>query len=190
MIPVKVENLSISNVGFVVFLKSEQSEKTIPIFIGGPEAQAIALRLNDVNPPRPMTHDLMKNIMDIFEARLERVIVHSLKEGTFFARLVVGFEGQTTEIDARPSDAIALALRYHAPILVTEEIMQEAGVVLDPEGKPMPATEGKEAAPDEPAEEKDRVTQLREQLDSAVKAERYEDAAKLRDEIRKATSAN
>lgn len=183
MIPVTVGNLSISNVGFVVFLKSEQTEKTVPIFIGGPEAQAIALRLNDINPPRPMTHDLMKNIMDVFEARLERIIVHSLNEGTFYARLIVSFEGQTTEIDSRPSDAIALALRYHAPIFVSDEVMNEAGVIIDEETDQL-QTEV------EPEEEKTEIDRLREKLDQAVQDERYEDAARLRDKIRKSTASN
>ncbi|MFO7821572.1 MAG: bifunctional nuclease family protein [Lentisphaeria bacterium] len=185
MIPVNVGNLSISNVGFVVFLKSEQSEKTIPIFIGGPEAQAIALKLNGVSTPRPMTHDLIKNIFDVFEARLERVIIYALREGTFLAQLIANYEGQTTQIDARPSDAIALALRFNAPIFVSEEVMEEAGVRLDEQE--LKGGNGKEG---EEEEEKDELQLLQEELDKAISEERYEDAANLRDKIRKTTTSN
>ena len=80
----------------------------------------IAIELNDVKPPRPLTHDLMKNLLDALEARLERIVVHTLQEGTFFARLILTFEGQEIEVDSRPSDGIALALRYEAPIFVED----------------------------------------------------------------------
>ena len=188
MIPVQVGNISVSNVGFVVFLKNPDNEKTVPIFIGGPEAQAIALKLNKVEPPRPMTHDLMKNIMDAFEGRLEKVVVHSLNEGTFYAQLLVDFEGQQMEIDARPSDAIALSLRYNAPIFVTEEVMEEAGVYLGEENE---ATEESQKEKQQgPPSEKDKLNKLKGELEKAIQEERYEDAAQLRDQIRNATSTN
>jgi len=191
MIPVQVGNLSVSNVGFVVFLKNPDNEKTVPIFIGGPEAQAIALKLNNVDPPRPMTHDLMKNIMDAVEGRLEKVIVHSLNEGTFYARLVVDFEGQQMEIDARPSDAIALSLRYGAPIFVSEEVMEEAGVYIKEEEQDGDETTKHSTQEHEKAEkEESKVDTLKAQLKKAIQEERYEDAAQLRDQIRNATSSN
>jgi hypothetical protein len=181
MIPVTVTNVSISNVGFVVFLKSDKDDRRLPIFIGVPEAQAIAIELNDVTPPRPMTHDLMKNVLDILEARLERVVIHSLEKGTFHGKLVLACEGQLTDVDSRPSDAIALALRYKAPILVAEAVMDEAGVLLDEEN---------EEPEEEPAPVEDHVTKLKSDLERAIEEERYEDAAQLRDEIRKATRSN
>jgi len=188
MIPVGVSNLSISNVGFVVFLKGGSDERTLPIFIGAQEAQAIAIELNSVTPPRPLTHDLMKNILDVFEARLERIVVHKLEEGTFYGKLALSFEGQNTEVDARPSDAIALALRCKAPIFVADDVMNSAGFVLEEkiaEAKPE-AGEADAAG----AESGDRLSQLRRQLAQAVADERYEDAARLRDEIRQSTQSN
>jgi len=189
MIPVQVGNISVSNVGFVVFLKDPESEKTVPIFIGGPEAQAIAIKLNKVEPPRPMTHDLMRNIMDAFEGRLERVVVHSLQEGTFYAQLLIDFEGRQTEIDARPSDAIALSLRYHAPIFVTEEVMEEAGVYIGEENEE-PSKEPQAKEQQGPSTEEDKLNKLKGDLEKAIQEERYEDAAQLRDQIRNASSTN
>ena len=126
MIPVTVASLSISNVGFVVLLKSQKDARTLPIYIGPPEAQAILFRLNKVQLPRPITHDLFKNVLDILEARLESVAIHDLKEGTFYGRLVLTFEGQKLEVDSRPSDAIALALRMSSPIYVEDEVVKKA----------------------------------------------------------------
>lgn len=190
MTPVQVYNLSVSNVGYVVLLRNPDSKKTVPIFIGGPEAQAIALKLNNVEPPRPMTHDLMKNIMDAFEGRLERVEVSALTEGTFYGQLIIDFESQEIEIDARPSDAIALALRYGAPIFVADEVMEEAGVLLEEGDQESGEDESDEGKSSGESEEHDRLKRLKERLNKAIEEERYEDAAKLRDEIRNATSSN
>ena len=131
MIPTKVEQLFLSNMGFVVLLKGADDERSLPIFIGTAEAQAIALRINNVNVPRPLTHDLLKNVLDYLECRLLRIEVCDLKEGTFYARLILGRDGMEMPIDSRPSDAIALALRFEAPILVEPRVMQEAGRVFD-----------------------------------------------------------
>ena len=182
MIHCTVTNVSISNVGFVVFLSAEKHNKSLPIFVGVPEAQAIAIELNGVQPPRPMTHDLMKNMLDVLEARLERVEVHRLENATFYGRLVLMFEGHELQVDARPSDAIALALRHKAPILVAEAVFEEAGVAL--EGK-----DDEEDAP-EAVPEQDPIQVLRNQLEHAIRAERYEDAARLRDELRHAERSN
>ncbi|MCF7854324.1 MAG: bifunctional nuclease family protein [Candidatus Pacebacteria bacterium] len=183
MIPVKVTNLSISNVGFVVFLKSNDDERTLPIFIGAQEAQAIALMLNGVKPPRPLTHDLMKNMLDILEARLERVVINDLQDGTFYGTLIVAFESNTLTVDSRPSDGIALALRYNAPVFVAPNVMDEAGVVLEEQ------THGEDEPPEEPPVE-DYLTELKTRLEKAIQEERYEEAARLRDEIRDATQSN
>lgn len=182
MIPVKVSNLSISNMGFVVMLQSQQDERTLPIFIGVPEAQAIALQLNDVKPPRPMTHDLLRNILDVLEGRLDHVEVHDMRESTFYGKLVLVFEGQKLDVDSRPSDAIALALRLNAPIFVAAKVMDEAGIVVDEEEEEEKASE--EEVVEDPNEK------LQKQLDKAVREERYEDAAHLRDELKKRTSSN
>ncbi len=184
MIPVKVDSLSMSNAGFVVLLQSQQDERTLPIFIGLTEAQAIHFHLNGVPLPRPMTHDLLKNTLDILEARLEKIEVCDLKDGTFYGRLVIVFEGQTLMVDSRPSDAIALALRCNAPIFVAEKVMDEGGVILG--GK----HESKDSPKPEPDKEEDAVGKLRSELKQAVKDERYEDAARIRDRIRGAENSN
>lgn len=182
MVPVRVANLSLSNVGFVVLLRSEEDDRTLPIYIGPPEAQSILFRLNNVNLPRPITHDLLKSVLDALEARLERVDIHDLKDNTFYGKLILSFEGQTLEVDSRPSDAIALALRCHAPIFVAEAVMDEGAVVMEED------RHGEEEK--EPAEPENPVTVLKAKLQKAIEEERYEDAATLRDEISKATSTN
>ena len=187
MISVTVATLSISNVGFVVLLKSvgQDTPRTLPIFIGMPEAQAIALQLNEMTPPRPMTHDLLKNVLDVLEARLERVVVDRIEDGTFYAKLVLNFEGQELEVDSRPSDAIALALRCKAPMFVAEAVFEEAGVDLDDRG----AAEKTDAEPAAKAgDPKTHLAELQGDLEKAVREERYEDAGRLRDEIRRASA--
>jgi len=183
MIPVTVANLFISKVGFVVLLKSEKDDRTLPIFIGQAEAHAILFRLNNVPFPRPITHDLLKNVLDVLEARLEKVTIGDMKEGTYYATLFLAFGGQTLEVDSRPSDAIALALRCSAPVFVAEEVMDQGAVVLA-EGEP----EDAEAEPEE--KKPDVLHELREQLERAIKEERYEDAATLRDKLKQASQAN
>lgn len=180
MIPVTVRSISISNVGFVVFLAEETDDnRALPIFIGVAEAQAIALHLNNVHPPRPMTHDLMTSILDLFNAELERVLIHSLQDGTFFAQLVLNCESVIKEVDARPSDAIALALRTGSSIYVDDKVMAEAAIDIGE------AEQDKDAAAD-PAEDMpvDPLSELKSKLDAAIREERYEDAAMIRDEIK------
>jgi bifunctional DNase/RNase len=180
MTQVKVANLTICNVGFVVMLKSLSDERTLPIFIGVPEAQAIALQMNKVQPPRPMTHDLMKAVLDAVEGRLERIEVADLRDGTYYGKLVVAFEGHTIDVDARPSDAIALALRCHSPIYVADHVMQEAAAVLDEAKATSSRPQGDASGPDVRSGEDD----LRDALQRAIREERYEDAARIRDRMK------
>lgn len=180
---VKVDQMFLSNMGFVVLLKGQADPRTLPIFIGAAEAQAIALWINKVEMPRPMTHDLMKNILDCIECRLHRVEICDLKEGTFYARLVLECEGVNIEIDSRPSDAIALALRTQSPLYVSQHVMEQAGRIFEEE-----STDGDvnpEATPEAPSENPEDVQlhRLSKDLERAVKEERFEDAANLRDEI-------
>jgi bifunctional DNase/RNase len=186
--------MSISKAGFVVLLKSQQDDRTLPIYIGPPEAQAILFKLNKVTLPRPMTHDLMKNMLDVLEARLEMVHVHDLKDGIFHARLTLAFEGQSLEVDSRPSDAIALALRCNAPIFVADKVMDEDAIVLaDEEHEADVAAPGPSGSAGDDSAEKasdDPSANLKRQLAKAVSEERYEDAARLRDEIQRAGSSN
>jgi bifunctional DNase/RNase len=184
MIHVKIAGLSLSNMGFVVLLRGEEDPRTVPIFIGGSEAQSIALQIDKVKIPRPLTHDLFKNVLDCMECRLKRVVINELVESTFYAVLVLERDGLETEVDARPSDAIALGMRCSAPLYVTQKVMNVAGVVLeDKDG--VPKEEGKAApgAKPKPAPVASVIDQLKAKLEKAVSQERYEDAAKLRDQI-------
>ncbi len=179
MIPVKLDSLSVSNVGFVLMLKGDTDDRTLPIFVGLPEAQSIALFINKVDTPRPMTHDLIKNLLDALEGRLDHVEVCELRDGTFYGKLAVTFEGRKLDIDSRPSDAVALALRCHAPILVAESVMDEAGVTMESNEET-----GEEGTPPVPLNHTDR---LRAELEKAISEERYEEAARIRDELREET---
>lgn len=115
----------------IVFLKQKEGDnkKVLPIWIGGPEAVAIQSQLvEDIAPPRPMTHDLMKNIIESLDAKVVSICVHSMKEDTFFGRVTLETGGESMEIDSRPSDAIALALRFGASLYVAEEVIRENGI--------------------------------------------------------------
>lgn len=189
MIQLNVKSISLSNVGFVVMLTTEDKERNLPIFIGVPEAQAIALQVNQVKSPRPMTHDLLKSILDLFESSLEKVIITDLSEGTFYAQMEFSYEGSTLQLDSRPSDGIALALRCGVPIFAEEKVMDEAGIASEElerkEGRDKP--ESDEEMPSGPESE---LQKLQKQLQDAIKEERYEEAARLRDEIKQKESTN
>lgn len=166
-------------------LKGDMDERSLPIFIGAAEAQAIALHINKVEIPRPLTHDLLKNVLDSQECRLKRVEVCGLKEGTFFATLILERDGEEMAMDSRPSDGIALALRCGAPLFVAEEVMEEAGQVFTgAEGQiEKPGESGPEA--EIKSNDLTPLDLLKEELQKAIDAERYEDAARLRDEIKR-----
>ena len=163
---------------YALILKEVTGNRRLPIIIGAFEAQSIALEMEGIKPPRPLTHDLMKNILESLGTDLAEITISELRDGTFYARLF--FDSQ--EIDARPSDAIALAVRFGAPIFVSEKVMEEASFLPEEEqeqseGSTMPAKTGKEIKPT-------RLETLRAQLKEAVEREDYERAAKIRDEIR------
>ncbi len=158
---------------FVVILKDDVNNKWLPIVVGNTEAQAIALQLENVSPPRPLTHDLIKSLLESVKAKISRVVVSDLRENTYYAVLSMKLNGQSTEIDARPSDAIALALRMHAPIFVSDEVMSKASV----DDKEIDDEDVAAAAP------VDAMDRLELDMKKAISDERYEDAAKLRDEI-------
>ncbi len=158
---------------FVVILKDDVNNKWLPIVVGNTEAQAIALQLENVSPPRPLTHDLIKSLLESVKAKISRVVVSDLRENTYYAVLSMKLNGQSTEIDARPSDAIALALRMHAPIFVSDEVMSKASV----DDKEIDDEDIAAAAP------VDAMDRLELDMKKAISDERYEDAAKLRDEI-------
>jgi len=197
---VQVSQLIVSNVGFILLLKGDEDPRSLPIFIGAAEAQSIALQLNNVQPPRPLTHDLLKSILDLLECRLMRVEVARLEAGTYYARLVVERDGIEVDVDARPSDAIAIALRASAPIFVAQDVMEEAGRIIQAEPDEHEHDESDESVPPSDAaadsdasvgeapprkrrSEHSPIDVLKAKLQRAVKAERYEEAARYRDEI-------
>jgi bifunctional DNase/RNase len=110
----------------IVILKDKQGERVLPIWVGVPEANAIALQIENVSTPRPMTHDLLRNIITDLEGRVDRVVVSDLKDNTYFAIIHLTVRGERVAVDARPSDAIALALRTRSPILVEESVIENA----------------------------------------------------------------
>jgi bifunctional DNase/RNase len=119
----------------VVILKDKSAERYLPIWIGIYEANAIALKITGIVPERPITHDLMTNILSDLGARLQRVEVSSLTSDVFYARIVMAVDGRTMDVDARPSDAIALAVRVEAPIMVADDVLEKAGVTPEAEGE-------------------------------------------------------
>jgi bifunctional DNase/RNase len=110
----------------IIILRDQEGQRILPIWVGVFEANAIALQIENVQTPRPMTHDLLKNIIDDLSAQVERIVVTELKENTFYALIHLRKNGHSIEVDARPSDAIALALRTRSPIFVEEAVIQNA----------------------------------------------------------------
>ncbi|MBN2011982.1 bifunctional nuclease family protein [candidate division KSB1 bacterium] len=174
MIAVRVDRVTFDTTTnrFVVILKDDIHNRWLPIVVGSTEAQAIALQLEKISPPRPLTHDLMKNLLESMDVSVMRIIVTDLRENTYYATISIKSETDSLDVDARPSDAIALALRMQAPIFVEESVMKRAAI---------------HDQDTEDAEERlagvDRMEELNIQLNKAVKEERFEDAARLRDEI-------
>ncbi len=188
---------------YALVLGEDEGDRRLPIIIGGFEAQSIAIALEkDVNPPRPLTHDLFKNFADQFAISLKEVVIHKLQDGVFFSILVCENNGQEQVLDARTSDAVALAIRFECPIFTYKEILDKAGIILK-ESSPKSGTRST-AASDEAASatthsspsasskgslSKQSTDKLHQLLDEAVKNEDYEAAARIRDEIDK-RSAN
>jgi bifunctional DNase/RNase len=135
MIEMNVEfvRVSMQNYNRVVILKEKESERYLLIWIGPSEAEAIAMRLGDVQPPRPQTHDLLRSIIESLEAQVSYVVVNDLNNDTFYARIVLDQNGRSVEIDSRTSDAIALAVRAQVPIYADESVLDRAGILLDRE---------------------------------------------------------
>lgn len=169
--------------GYALLLKEIGGERQIPIIVGVFEAQSIALAIEDVKMPRPMTHDLFVSVLREFKARISAVTVSDLVDGTFYAKIeIVLHDDKILTIDARPSDAIALALRMKANIHVTEEVMQEAGQYLAAKHKISKEYSEKDDALPE-IQNLDRLFDLQNHLQSAIDDENYELAAQLRDQI-------
>ena len=143
--------VSLMNYQRVVILKQKNSDRYLPIWIGPAEADAIAVKLQDISVPRPLTHDLLRSVIDSLGGSVSHILVSDLESDTFYARISINLNGKSLEIDSRPSDAIALAVRAQAPIFAEDRVMEKAGVLLDKEtGKPiLPGEEGGAAGEEE-----------------------------------------
>ncbi|MDP5121470.1 MAG: bifunctional nuclease family protein [Spirosomaceae bacterium] len=174
---------------FALILMEESGNRRLPIIIGMFEAQAIAIEMERISPNRPMTHDLFKSFSTAFDFMVEEVIISNLQEGIFYAKIVCSDGIRTKNIDARPSDAIAIALRFNASIYTNEEIMQEASISTEDEENDASMEAEIEELVDRPAGNPDgnlrnkSLTELHKLLDSALQSEAYERAAAIRDEI-------
>ena len=127
--------MSLMNYQRVVILKEKDGERYLPIWIGPAEADSIALKLQDVKVPRPMTHDLLCSAIEALGATVSSIIVNELRNDTFYARILLIVDGKDMEIDSRPSDAIALAVRVEVPIYADESVLDKAGILLPAEGQ-------------------------------------------------------
>lgn len=144
MVEMTIESIRVSLMNYqrVVILKEKDSDRYLPIWIGPAEADAIAVRLQDVSVARPLTHDLLRSVIDTLGAVVEYVVVNDLSNDTFFARIMLQMDGRSVEIDSRPSDAIALAVRAQVPIFADEAVLEKAGVKLDEEGQTLDTIQG------------------------------------------------
>jgi bifunctional DNase/RNase len=135
MIEVTIDSIRVSllSQNRIVVLKEEHSDRFLPIWIGPFEADAITLQLQGMEAPRPLTHDLLKSVIETLGAEVLHIVINSLERNTYFARIVLDMNGETMEIDSRPSDAIALAVRVSVPIYIAEEVMDQAGMMPEEE---------------------------------------------------------
>lgn len=193
------------NGAYALVLNEVGGNRTIPIVIGAFEAQAIAIAMEkEITPPRPLTHDLFKNFADAFHIQLKKVLIHKLVDGVFYSSIVCERDGIEQAIDARTSDAIALALRFAAPIFTYPNILEKAGVHLNPNRSNeedeladdilMPLQESESQEEEEETNtsvySRHSIVELYEFLDSAIQQEDYEKAAHIRDEISKREDQN
>jgi bifunctional DNase/RNase len=168
---------------YALILREINGNRRLPIIIGAAEAQSIALEMEGIKPPRPLTHDLMKNIIAAFGAELTDIVIDELRDGTFYAKLNL----DNQQIDSRPSDAIALAVRYGVQIYVAAGVMDEAAFVPEEEDDDQgpPARQQKQKQQQAPTTKQSKLELLHQHLKEAIEKENYEKAAALRDEIRK-----
>ncbi len=148
MIELEIDSIRVNLRSYqrVVILREKDAERFLPIWIGATEADAIAYRLQDVSVARPQTHDLLAHVIEQLGATVRSVVVNDMSNDIFYARIHLDQNGRALEIDARPSDAIALAVRAQVPIYVEESVLANHGVVLNAEGEPQPDAESNKAS--------------------------------------------
>jgi len=196
VVKIKLEILGLSSSqsqtgSFALVLGEKDGKRRLPIIIGMFEAQAIAIEIEKIRPNRPMTHDLFKSFAHEFDYTIREIIISNLKEGVFFAKIVCESQDKVIEVDARPSDAIAIGLRFEAPIFTFEKILSEAGIEFSGDED----ADLEEMKPDlidksDPKKkghsmQDDSIEKLNESLKKAIEKEDYEQAAKIRDELGK-----
>lgn len=175
---------------YAVVLGEVGGERRLPIVIGGFEAQAIAVAMENMSPNRPLTHDLFKNTLDTFNIVIQEIIINNLLDGIFYAQLICLKDGETVKIDSRTSDAIAMAVRYDCPIYTFEFIMEAAGVILDEsENDKILKSEVSPKKADKNNLSNYSINALNKMLNDVLANEDYEKAAKIRDEINKRESS-
>lgn len=207
LIEVEIEDIVMTNTGFAMIFYDRESNRVLPIFIGPFEANGILMKLQDYKFPRPLTYDLIRNILDSMGAFVEKVVINDLRDNTFYATLYINFQGNVLEIDSRPSDAVAIAVRFNAPIYVAQHVMDMSSVhrseytgqnteksfqeeiIFDKEETIESQSETIKSFKSSPQPKKNKkdvlLEELQKELEKAVAEERYEDAAKIRDEINK-----
>jgi bifunctional DNase/RNase len=188
-IKLKVMGISYSQTqsgAYALLLIEENGDRRIPIIIGGFEAQAIVIKLENLEPPRPLTHDLIKKLADQFDISIIEVVIHKLEEGVFFSKLVCNNGEKEYSIDSRTSDAVAIALRFGCPIYIMEDILEKAQLTNSPSDTDLSSANGTETiAESSPKYATYSDEELYKMIDEAVKTEDYERAAAIRDEIEK-----
>jgi bifunctional DNase/RNase len=189
-VALKVMGISYSQTqsgAYALILSEENGERRIPIIIGGFEAQAIVIKLENLEPPRPLTHDLFKKFADEFNITVLEVMIHKLEEGVFYSQLVCSNGEKEVEIDSRTSDAVAIALRFGCPIFITEEILDKAGITISQSDQELTVQGENDTIFETENSRYDSYTddELYKMIDEAVKTEDYEKAASIRDEIEK-----
>jgi len=189
-VKLKVMGISYSQTqsgAYALILVEENGERRIPIIIGGFEAQAIVIKLENLDPPRPLTHDLFKKFADQFGIFISEVMIYKLEEGVFFSKLICSNGEAEYSIDSRTSDAVAIALRFGCPIYVTDEILEKAGITINPaESDNLSANDNAGSfEPENTRFDSYSDDELYKMIDEAVKTEDYERAASIRDEIEK-----
>lgn len=185
-IKLNVLGLSISQTqtgAYALVLSEDNGERRIPIIIGPVEAQSIAIQLEGLHPPRPLTHDLFKNIANAFGIELVEVFIYKLEEGIFYSELICDQAGTRISVDSRTSDAVALALRFMCPIFTSEEILNKAGIVIEVADRSEDKPQRNETNADGEVFDFNTIEELEQMLQEAVKDENYEMASELRDEI-------
>jgi uncharacterized protein len=193
-IPLKILTLSHSvaqSNNYAVVLIETNGSRRLPIIIGGYEAQAIAVAWENMVPNRPLTHDLLKNTMDTFEITMKEVIINKLLDGVFYAVLLCERDGYEMEVDSRTSDALAMAVRFKCPIYTYESILETAGIIFNEEDEEsdLPDIPTDIVATSNTQFSSYSEVELDTMLDEALKSEDYEEAARIRDEIKKRQSS-